>query len=173
MQSPALIILLRVVHILSGAFLIGAVATIVFWFEPTLRALGPDGQKFMTYLTVQRRFPLAITVAGLIAVTAGFVLYGVDSAGLGQAWFRSRPGMVYGFGAITAVASLLPGIFLARPAAERLGSLGKEIQAGGKPPTAEQRAELERHQAVLRSAPRWSLALLVVTVLMMAAGRYV
>src|SRR5512135_239563 len=131
MQSPALMIVLRIFHILSGAFWLGAVATIVFWLEPANRALGPDSRKFMAYVTVQRRFPFAITIAGAINVLFGFLLYGVDSAGMGRLWFSSRPAMLYGVGAIAAVAALLAGIFISRPTAERLGSLGQEIQTGG------------------------------------------
>lgn len=166
------VILLRIVHIFSGVFWVGAVALVVFFIQPTAAALGPDSQKFMQHLLFRRRITDWVLSAGVLNVIAGLLLYWRASAGLNLNWITSGPGLGFTVGAVAALAAISIGASVTRPSILRSGALGAEIQASGGGPSPEQAAELAKIQARGAAAGRWTLALLIVALLGMATARY-
>ena len=46
MDSPSVIIVLRIIHIVAGAFWVGGAVTTAFFLLPTVKATGPVGGQF-------------------------------------------------------------------------------------------------------------------------------
>ena len=69
----ATIILLRVIHILSGVFWAGATFFLVGFLQPVVAASGPEGGRLMQRLTSQKRFQMAMPVAAGLAVIGAVV----------------------------------------------------------------------------------------------------
>ncbi len=166
------VILLRIVHIFSGVFWVGAAALMVFFIGPTATSLGADAQKFMQHFIFKRRFTDAVLASAVLNVIAGVLLYWRASAGLQTAWITSGPGIGFTVGALAAIAALAVGFSVTRPAVLRQGALSGEIQAAGQPPTDEQMAELHQIQERSTRAGRWTLILVAVALLGMAIARY-
>lgn len=159
----AYVITLRIVHILAGAFWLGAGVVFVAFLEPAAKELGTPGQAFMANVSAKRRLPIVIAVASLVNIVAGLLLYWRGSGGLQSAWITSGPGIGFTLGGAAAVVSWLVGFFVSRPTIDRLATAA----AGGAQP-----AEIVRLQARLRLAGRVGLGLLVVAAAAMASARY-
>lgn len=163
-------IVLRIVHIFSGVFWAGAAWIAVFFLEPTVRAMGPEGGKFMSYLASSRRYPFYISIAAVLTVLAGWALwfmrFGVPS-------LQTGPGLTLAIGGILGLAAAVVGGAVVGPASSRMAALGKEIAAGKKPPTPEQASQMAAFQARLRSGGVWTAILTTLALLTMAIARYV
>jgi len=71
-------LILRLLHIVSGAFWVGTVITAVFFIEPTAQALDREGERFLAHLVIRRRLALVLAIAATVTVTAGALLYWID-----------------------------------------------------------------------------------------------
>lgn len=167
-----LIVLLRLIHIVAGAFWSGAAVAYFLFFGPTAKGLGPAGPQFMQALVGKHRYPVFMNVASMLTILAGLALYWFSSGGLTVAWLISGPGLGFTLGSLAAVAAFGVGFVGIRPRAERLGALGSAIAAAGGPPTPEQRAELGWLDAEMHAYERWDVILLVVSLALMATARY-
>ena len=168
----ALFLVARVLHIGGALFWVGAAFTSTFFLEPTMKALGPDANRFTEYLVNRRRFPVAIALSGAITILAGAYLYWIDSGGLRLEWITSRTGIGFTIGAIAAIAAYVIGFIVIRPAYERLGSLIGELASQGGVPTDAQRGELEEIDARVKWANWVDAALLTAAFVTMAVARY-
>ena len=166
------VIVLRILHIFAGMFWVGAAWMITFFIEPVSSALGPDAQKFMQRLMGQGRLSIYISVAALVNVLTGALLYWKDSAGLSMAWMGTPVGTGFTVGAILGIVALIVGSAVTGPASARLAKLGSEIQAGGKPPTPDQLGAIQKVQARLKVSGRWSALLTGLALLAMSIARY-
>src|SRR3989442_6602255 len=101
----ATMILLRVIHILSGVFWAGATFFLVGFLQPVVAASGPEGGRLMQRLTSQKRFQMAMPVAAGRTILSGPALDCRGSPGVQPAritsWTRLRL-------ALSSVAALLP-----------------------------------------------------------------
>jgi uncharacterized membrane protein len=168
-----MLILLRLIHVLFGVFWAGTAIFNAAFLIPTVRALGPAGGRVMQEIAEKRKLPIYFFVSGILTVLSGFGLYWYDSAGFTNGFMRSRGGMTFGFGGLIALITLLLGIFVITPAAIRASKLGASIAAGGKPPTPEHGAEMQRLQAKLGKMGSLAAVLLTLTTIAMAVARYV
>src|SRR2546426_12269347 len=99
-------ILLRVIHIVSGVFWAGAAFFLVGCLQPVVAASRPEGGRLMQRLTSQKRFQMAMPVAAGVTILSGLALYGRGSAGVQIAWITSGTGLVL---ALSSVAAILAG----------------------------------------------------------------
>ena len=171
MDDP-LLLLLRVVHIGAGIFWVGAAYTMFLFLQPTVRDLGPDGQKFMANLTGKRRFPTFVLAAAALTVAAGAVLYWRDSAGLQLGWIVSPTGIGFTIGSVAAVIAFITGPVFVVPTMNRMRALGQQAMASGQPPGPEAASQLHRLERRLRIASLINVTLLTVAVVTMATARY-
>lgn len=164
-----LTIILRVLHIFGGVFWVGAAWLITFFVAPTAAALGPDGGKFMGALTM-RKLPIYISIAAVVTLLAGFALYytRIIAVGLGG----TTAGMVFGLGGIVGLIAGGVGGGIVGPTTTKMAALGAEIARGGKPPTAEQAAQMASLQKRLALASLWNAILVTVALFTMAIARY-
>jgi uncharacterized membrane protein len=164
-------IVLRLIHIFSGVFWAGTTFFMAGFLTPSVQAAGPAGGQVMQQL-IARRLSRALAAAAGLTVLSGLLLYLKDSGGLQLAWITTGAGLAFTIGGLAGMTAMFIGLFGARPATERMAAIGQEIQAGGKPPTPEQQAEIRALQAKLAQGAMRTAALLVVALLGMAIARY-
>jgi hypothetical protein len=168
-MSDSVIAILRVIHIVFGAFFVGGMITVAFLFLPAVKGASEAGA-LADHLMVRARLLIVVFVAaGIIASGAGHALYRTLWAGAGY----SGPAFWYAMGGHIATVAVLLVVALAWPAAHRLGALTRMLLRQDSPPTPEQNAERDRLLKRLTWVMRLSAAPLVVTVSFMAMGRYV
>lgn len=173
MLAPWLVILFRVLHIVVGAFWVGAVLFFARFVFPSALALGPVAAPFMDQLGRVRRVPRALVASGITTIVTGFVLYWHDSAGSPGVWAASSMGRVFGFGAVLSLVALTIGLTVNRPSMLKLSAISIAIHGQGGKPTEEQSAEMKRLQGLISMGFRSVAALLVMATIAMAAARYV
>ena len=165
------VIILRVIHIAAGTFWVGAAFVLFLFIQPSAKELGPEGQRFMGHLVVRRKLPMLITLAGILTVLAGVLLYWRASDGFDADWISSGPGVAFTVGGLAAITTLALGLGITKPAVDRMGALGQEIASGGQP-TPSQASEMQRLQARLVLLGRLSMVLLTIAVVTMAMARF-
>jgi len=153
-----MLILVRLLHIVLGAFWAGAIFFNALLLGPAIQDLGPDGGKVMGALT-RRGIHMILPVLGVITILSGLWLYWHVSAGFHADYMRSRPGMAYGFGMVMALLALGIGLLILRPAIIKL-------------PTA-QPAEAQALRIRAGAAGRWVAACIALSIMSMAVARYV
>jgi len=165
------LIILRIIHFFAGVFWVGTVFFFATFLLPRVKAAGPLGGQFMQRLSAP---PLTQTVslAGGLVVLSGLLLYWRDSGGFQPAWIGTPTGLALGIGGLLAIGALSIGLFVSRPAADRMGKLGKEIATSGGAPNPAQMAEAQALSAKLERAVYQTAYLLVVTLLGMSIARY-
>lgn len=173
MASPGVVLVLRLVHILSGVFWVGGILIFARFVFPAARALGPAAGPFMDQVVRVRKLPYALISAGSLTVLSGFALYWHDSLGFRSEWVRTPTAMVFGTGAVLAIVALAIGLIVNAPAARRLSGLAEEIQAQGGAPKPEQQAEIQRLQKRIGVVMPVVTTLVVLATAAMAVARYV
>jgi hypothetical protein len=168
-----MLITLRLIHVLSGAFWAGTAIFTAVFLIPSIRALGPAGGPVMQQIAQKRKLPLYFMGAGVLTVLSGIGLYSRASGGFTNAWMHSGPGVTFGIGALFALAAMFVGIFVATPTAKRVGTLGASIAGAGRPPSPEQQSEMHRLQMRMGQASVLGAALLVCATAAMAVARYI
>lgn len=165
----ALIVILRLLHVVSGAVWVGAVVFTAFFLMPTVAAAGPGGGAFMREFG-KRKIPQFMMSLMAVTLLSGLALMGVIASRSDGTWFSSPMGRVISLGAAIAIIAALYGVVVNRPVGMRMQKLGAEIQ--GQPSPA-QAAEMQTLQAKLLKASQVVAVLLLLSVAAMAAARYV
>lgn len=164
---PFILTVLRVVHIVAGAFWVGSALMIALVLLPGLRKAGPGGERALPMAQISQ----AMGLSSMLTTLAGLVLYILVSR-LALGWITSGFGLILTLGALAGLAAWLLGLLSTGPAAKKLGALGGQVQAAGGPPTPDQAAELGRLQAKLTRSSTWSTILATASLVFMAAARY-
>lgn len=168
-----ILIVLRLIHILAGIFWAGGAVISAAFLVPAVRALGPDGGKFMQQVIGKQKFSVYMTIGAILTVLAGIVLYWRDSNGFQLAWILAPSGLTFTSGSLAGIIVFFIGQFVNAPTAVRIGALAKEMQAAGGPPKPEQLAEMLKLQTRMGQAGVWGAILMVVAAAAMAMARYV
>jgi hypothetical protein len=166
-----MILVLRLLHILSGAFWYGSVMFNAGFLLPSLGAVGPGAGAVVGQLN-KRGLPQALMGAGIVTVASGVWLMFLVSGGDIGNWMRSSMGRTLATGGTFAILALIIGMIMNPPAAKRLGAIAAAIQQRGGPPTAEETAQLAALQGRLRMGTVIVAWLLTLAVAAMALGRY-
>lgn len=165
-----LITVLRFVHIVVGVGWAGSAFFLVYFVEPAITSVGPDGSKFMGAL-MQRGLSSFMSIAALLTVLAGVTLLWIVSGGLSPRWLGSSGGIAFSIGGLAGIADFLLGLAVLAPLSNKMAALGAEIRAAGKPPTAAQGTEMHALQGRVAYWSRVGVVLLGVCVVGMAVGR--
>jgi uncharacterized membrane protein len=165
-------IILRVVHILAGVFWVGSSFFFFFFIEPSVKELGATGEKFVSHLAERKKMPIVITAASAVTVLAGVLLYWRASSGFDLDWIISGPGLGFTLGGVAAILAFAFGLFLIKPAVQRMGAIGQEVATAGGPPTDAQATEIQRLGARLLLIGRIDVVLLTLAVVAMATARF-
>ena len=173
MNSPTMIIALRLIHILGGIFWVGGMVLATFFLAPALRATGPQAGRVMQELVQRRRLPIYMSAVAGLTILSGLLLYGRLAALTNGAWAATRVGRTYGVGAAAALLGMAIGFAIVAPAGRKLGALGAQVQASGGPPSSEQASQIAALQSRMGRGNQVVAALLLVAAAAMAVARYV
>lgn len=174
LAADASMVILRVVHIVTGVIWVGSLFVVVVFVQPSAAALGPAGTPFMSELR-RRRFVDVVFIDALFTIAAGSFLYWHDwhtYPTFGD-WIGSNFGAALTVGALLAISALLVAGLGTRPTIGRLVSLGKQVAESGGTPTPVLAARIGSLQRRLVVAERVSFALAVLAVAAMASARYI
>lgn len=162
---------LRLLHILSGAFWYGAALFIARFLMPSLDAAGPAAGPVMAQLN-KRGLSQAMMGAAFVNLIAGvWLMYLVSDGDVGT-WMKTSMGRTLALGAVFAILSMIVGMVMNAPAAMRLGAIAATMGKRGGPPTPEEAAEMARLQGRMRTGAILVAVLLTLAVAAMAVGRY-
>jgi hypothetical protein len=130
------VIILRLIHIVSGGFWAGAGIFMGWFVGPAAQAAGPGAGPFMQAL-LKRKAPRILLTTGIVTVASGLLLLGYRQPTMSrwQDWALV-------IGALSAISALTIGIALQLPTLAKVQALGGQIAAGGQPPTPAQGAEM-------------------------------
>jgi hypothetical protein len=169
----ALIITLRLFHILAAMFWFGGTIFMVRFVLPTARRVGPAGGPFMQSFMSESGVVIALTVAGWVAILAGVILMVLVSGRFDPSWTRSPMGITFSLGGLLGILAGLHGIFVQSVNARRMGALALQISRSGAPPKPEQMAALNALRDKLERGGGVTLLLLAGAAICMAIARYV
>ena len=173
MEGTGAVHLLRLIHILAGAFWVGAGLFTVFFLMPSLRAIGPAAGPVMAQIGQIRKFPLYMMAGMILTILSGIALYWRDSGGFRGPWMHSGQGTVFGVGGVLGLVAAGIGMAFTSPAAKRMSALAVAMKGVGRPPTPEQVAEMQSLQARVARFSTIGVVLVVLATAAMAVARYV
>lgn len=197
MPAQTIMLALRIVHILFGLFWAGTAIALAAFVIPAARAKGRTGGRMLREIMQRRRLSASLAVAGALTILSGAMMYWRIATDMHDAWVRSRPGLVLGFGGLMALIAFALGGGVAAPTARKLEALAsaaprsipepesalahvgadvandmaQELSRQAGPPP-EITAELERLQSRLARVASAIAILLVITATCMAIARY-
>lgn len=156
-------IVLRLVHIVSGATWVGMVALATFFVAPALSDAGPEGGKVMAAL--QKRGLLTVMpVVALLTLISGFWLFARFSGGQ-PGVMRSPTGMAFAFGGLSALLAFVIGLVYVRPAMAKAAALAQDPKGD--------KAEAARIRDRGNAVSVWVARLLFLALGAMAVARYI
>lgn len=170
MGSLTYLIILRLLHISCGVFWGGAAIYLSAFVGPAVKALGPDGGKFMQQLARTNKLPLVMTAASTITIVAGILLIWELSGGLQYEWLVSTHGMILTIGAVLAIIAYFEGLLITRPTVLKINQLGQQI--GSDKPSAEQIQQLGFYRNRIFAANKHAAVLIALAVIAMSISRY-
>jgi uncharacterized membrane protein len=162
-----LMIVLRWLHIFSGAYWVGAGLATTFIIVPAVGATGDAGRQFMGYLMTQTKFSLSMMIAGVTTVIAGTTMYIIDSNAAG--WANSGSGIAFGVGGAFGIIALAFGMLIPKTNGE-IAKLAAQIQ--GKP-MAEQAAQMQALRKRSATISYINATCLVLATTLMATARFI
>jgi hypothetical protein len=163
-----LVLVLRLIHILAGAFWVGGSLITTFFITPAVAATGISGWKFLAHLVRNAQLSQRFAGAAGLTVLAGAWLFWIDSAGLTSSWLRSGPGWGFAVGAVFALVGFAFGIRVG-VITRKIGGIAAGIQGQ---PTQDQVLELETVQRQMQRLRLISDAALLIALACMATARY-
>jgi len=163
---------LRLVHIFAGIVWVGSAWFMTFLLNPTVHAIGREGQEFMHSFTRRSKVVTLMPVASLLTTVAGLLLYYRVSNHFHSDWMSTAAGVVLTVGSVAGIAEFVFGGAVIGPTASKLGKLGGEIERAGGPPSPEQLSQLQSLQVRMGQTEIVSTVLTVVAVAGMASARY-
>ncbi len=166
------VLILRIVHITSGVLWVGSTMFLVLILEPTVKAAGADGGRFMSKLGAGNMSKVISAAAGL-TILAGILLYIHNIVVIGGDWAKAGPGLVFGIGAIFGIAAIVIGGAMVGPLTKKMGALGKEIAASGGTPSPEQGQQMAALSERLGRLSRMALGVALIALVLMEVARYI
>jgi len=161
------VVVLRLIHIVSGVFWAGAAFFNVLLLEPAINDSGAEGQKTMGAL-MRLGMVMVLTVAGVLTILSGLALYGRDSGGFQVSWIASPQGIVFTIGALAGIIGGALGGSMVGGSGRRLGELGAAVAQSGGKPTGEQAAQMTALKNRMHLGGQLNAGLLLIAVMAMA-----
>ena len=162
-----LVVILRLLHIIAAVIWGGGALIMEFFIGRAIMATGTSGQQFVQHLMNKIRMHRFMTVAALVTVLAGSVLYWLDSDGFASAWVRSSTGIGFGVGAGFGLIAFVFGAIFGSSNA-KLAEIGAQVQ--GKP-TDEQLSRIQALQKRIRTVSPIHTYSMILAMIFMATAR--
>ena len=171
MSESAIIIALRLLHIISGSLWVGAVFYQAVFLAPSMRRAGPSGRTILQELMRRRLHLYLASLPGLVLLS-GLTMFILASMKSGGAFARSPMGVAISAGAVFAIIGGVIGGAVSGRSAAALNTLGTAVASAGSNPTADQGQEILRLQTKLESSNKIVATLLLIATALMAMARY-
>ena len=155
-------VVMRLVHIISGVIWAGGAVAAAAFINPTAKALKQDAAPFVQHLNFVRKFPAWLGVFGTLTVLSGLVMYWRLFEGIAN--LNTGTGLALTVGSLAGIIALGMAFGVLFPTSNQLQALGKEIAAGGGPPSPEQQAQAGALQEKLMN---WAVIVTVTLVIAM------
>lgn len=168
------LIVFRVLHIVLAIAWGGTVFLLVFFLQPTAKAIGPAAGPFMRELLGTRKLvDWVLRLAGVTIVAGGF-LYWHDLQLFGELgdFLGSAFGLWLTIGAVSALVAFGIGISATKPTIERMLAVGGRIAQAGDAPPPELMQELAALQTRGRTLAKWNLTFVTIAAFAMSTARY-
>ena len=162
-------LLLIFLHVLFGIFWAGGAIVAGFFIIPSVLEAGPAGGAVMAGVT-KRKLPIIFSVAATIVLVTGLRLYMLR---FNSQWLVTPEGIALTLGALLGLGAFLIGLFVQKPAAEKLGALAAKVAASGAPPTAAQAAELQELRTRLGRIAKVTGWHLLIAIILMTGHRVI
>jgi len=166
-----LMIILRIIHILSGIFWVGFAFFNIVFLQPTIRATGAEGQITMQHLMHQTRLMITVYSTATLTMVTGLIQYGIISH-FKLAFLASGWGAIITTGSLAGIIAWIIAVFFIRSIFNQIGMLGKEIQAHGDTPDPKLLTQMKDLVAKLGHVGRIALGFMILSTISMAAARY-
>jgi len=166
-----LMIILRLLHVVCGIYWAGSTFLIATHITPTVKAIAPDGQKFMAHLSGKANISNWLGITATLTFLSGATMYFLN--------FQSKyppntgQGIAILLGAILGTLSWGHGATAQRKAILTMQNLGMQIASQGKPPTPEQAAEMGMLSGKVERNGQILAVMLGITVALMGTFQYI
>lgn len=164
----ALIIVLRLIHIIGGVFWVGTSLLFDFFIIPRVRSTTDVGPKFLGHFFIGTYLGEVHGISAILTVLAGAGLYWIDSGGFTSGWMSSGPGLGFGIGGILGLLGVVTGILQALPL-RSLAETAAQIQGSSTP---EQMEKIQAAQKRLGIISRIDSVVLILALIFMSTARY-
>lgn len=167
-------LLLRLLHIVTGALWVGSAFLFAGFIGPSAAEVAPTAGPLLHAAVKKRKVAKVITGLGVISVLAGWTMW-IRNMNLYDSigdWVSTDFGLVLTVGGVLATVAFFLGAIGVGHNVERLVDLGDEVAASGTPPSPEQQSQMERLGGQIETAGKVELALLLLAVAAMATARY-
>lgn len=161
--------LLRLVHILGGAFWLGCAVALGFFVNPALLTGDAGSARRLKHIMVGARLGVILPLVVILTIASGLWLYRIDFPHMDMQHLTRRA-LDYTLGAFLAVIAFIVGVSLNIPTGSKIGVLADAI--GDATPTADQSAELVRLSRKLLISSRAAAVLTLGAGAFMALARY-
>ncbi|HEV2017632.1 MAG TPA: hypothetical protein VGQ98_04905 [Gemmatimonadaceae bacterium] len=145
------LLVLRLIHILSGIAWLGSGLFTSFFLIPALSSSPAVMGEVLAGLQRRRQF-LVLQIVAALTILSGLRLLWIDSAGYAASYFASGTGRTFAISAGAAIIAAVLSFGVARPAVVRAGaiaaSLAASADAGERERLAEQLDRLRRRGTI-------------------------
>jgi uncharacterized membrane protein len=172
MNETALMVTLRLIHIIAGVFWVGAAVVVAWFLIPAQRATGMTGVSFIEELMIRKKLRVYLIVTMALTILSGLTMYARYMMLTHGEWGSSTMGKVLGFGALCGIIAGGIGASSGKRRGEKLIAVADAVRSSGGTPSAAQQAELQAIGSKAASEMKLVAALLVIAVAAMASARY-
>jgi uncharacterized membrane protein len=162
----ATMVLLRLVHILSGIFWAGSAIFTAFFLMPALRDAGTGAGPIMAGLE-RRRLMTWLPVSALLTMMSGLAMIWIISNGQIGLYARSGPGRIFTMAGGLAILAFMIALVTVRPTMVKAGKLAMQLPSLTDDAT---RSRLNSELVVLRRRGAMMSAAVTALLLVAAAG---
>jgi len=167
------ILVLRLIHILSGIAWVGSGIFTSFFLVPVLSSSPAVMGQVMAGLQRRRMFIILPTVATL-TILSGLRLLWIASAGFDSSYFATGTGRTFALSGLAAIVAYVLAYGVARPLAGRMGAIGATLNGVTEPSERDRlAAHLARLQRRATMATMMAVGFGIIAASGMAIARYV
>jgi len=167
----SVIIVLRIIHIFCGVFWAGYAFFNYYYLQPTVKALGPDGQKTMQHLAQKTNFLTVIYTAATLTMLSGLAIYWI-MFGFNLSFIASGYGMVLSVAGLAGIIGWFIVVAFIRQIFVQMQVVGGEMQSSGNPPTPELIAKMQGLVGRLGKLGKIALIFIIIALLGMSSARF-
>jgi hypothetical protein len=160
------VIVLRLVHILTGIIWVGGMTLMGLFIMPVLAGAGPAAGPVMAGLN-QKKFPVFMPIIALLTILSGLRLMMIDSVNFAGGYFHTAVGRTFATAGGLAILAFICGMVLVRPAMMKAVGLSQQLAGAPDEPS---RSRIMAEMAAARSRGATGNMIVLVLLLLAAAG---